>query len=65
MQIRYLLVMTTIVLSACSIPFTTSKDDRKATCDRIAASAIQTASAEDAKNLAAKASSCYAEIQTH
>lgn len=65
MHIRYVLVMTTIILSACSIPFKTSQDERKATCDRISASAIQTASPEDAKNLSAKASACYAEMQTN
>lgn len=52
-------------LSACaSLPFGgKSSDERKAECDRIAAQAIQTSSAEEAKNLAARASECYAALQ--
>lgn len=54
---------TTVLLLACSIPFTTSSEERKAPCDRIAARAIQTSSLEEAKNLAAEASECYALAQ--
>jgi starvation-inducible outer membrane lipoprotein len=52
-------------LSACSsLPFGgQSKDERKASCDRIAAQAIQTSSVEEAKNLSAQASECYAALQ--
>jgi hypothetical protein len=50
-------------LGACAIPFTTSSEERKAPCDRLAAQAIQTTSLEDAKNLAAQASECYARVQ--
>jgi hypothetical protein len=49
--------------AACSVPFHTSKDEKKAECDRIAAEAIQTTSLEDAKVLSARASSCYAQKQ--
>ena len=50
-------------LAACSLPFTKSHDERKAECDRIAARAIQTGSAGEAKDLAAQASECYARMQ--
>lgn len=53
-----------LALSACSIPFTKSNDDRKAACDRIAAQAIQTTSLADAKVFAAQASECYAAAQS-
>lgn len=56
-------VAAALLLGACSIPFTKSDDERKAACDRIAASAIQEKSAGRAKDLAAQASSCYAEIE--
>lgn len=53
-------------LSACaSLPFGgKSGDERKAECDRISAQAIQTTSAEEAKTLAARASECYAALQS-
>ena len=60
------LVATLVVasqLAACSLPFTKSKDERKAECDRIAARAIQTGSVGEAKDLAARASECYARVQ--
>ena len=58
--------LTIAVLSglACSLPFSRSADDRKAECDRLAAAAIQTSSLEEAKNLTAQASGCYANLQT-
>lgn len=52
-----------LLLSACSLPFTKSSDERKAACDRIAAQAIQTTSLADAKVFAAQASECYAKAQ--
>lgn len=52
-----------VLLAACSVPFTTSSEEKKAPCDRIAAKAIQTSSLEEAKNLAAQASECYAHAQ--
>lgn len=66
---RRVLAVTALVavtfLSACaSLPFGgKSNDERKAECDRVAAQAIQTSSAEEAKNLAARASECYAALQ--
>lgn len=57
------LAVAALLLGACSIPFTTSNDERKAVCDRIAARAIQTSSLEDAKNLSAQAAECYARAQ--
>ena len=58
-------LLALVTLSACSsLPFGgKSSDERKAECDRIAAQAIQTASAEEAKNLSARASECYAALQ--
>lgn len=55
--------LLSILALGCSVPFRTSNDERKAQCDRIAAQAIQTASVEEAKNLSAQASACYAKIQ--
>ncbi|HEV2148504.1 MAG TPA: hypothetical protein VGR37_13965 [Longimicrobiaceae bacterium] len=63
MQTRVSLLALLLGVSACSIPFTTSSEERKAPCDRLAARAIQTSSLEDAKNLAAQASGCYARAQ--
>lgn len=50
-------------LVGCALPFTTSKDERKAPCDRLAAQAIQTNSLADAKSLSAQAAECYAKAQ--
>lgn len=64
---RYIPALLALVtLSACSsLPFGgKSSDERKAACDRIAAQAIQTGSAEEAKNLSARASECYAALQS-
>lgn len=61
---RAMLAAACLALGACSLPFTRSTEDRKAPCDRIAAQAIQTSSLEEAKNLAAQASECYARAQT-
>jgi hypothetical protein len=58
-----LLMLALVGTTGCSIPFTTSGDELKAPCDRIAARAIQTGSLEDAKDLAARASECYAAAQ--
>lgn len=52
-----------LLLAACSIPFTKSKDEKKAECDRIAARAIQVSGLGEAKDLAAEASACYAKAQ--
>lgn len=57
------LVSACCLLSACSLPFTQSSNEKKAECDRIAAQAIQTKSLEDAKTLSARASACYAQLQ--
>lgn len=56
-------LLVPIAAGACSVPFRTSNDERKAQCDRVAAQAIQTSSIEEAKNLSAQASACYAKIQ--
>lgn len=64
MRFRSLTVLALLGLSACAVPFTTSTQEKKAPCDRIAARAIQTASLEEAKNLAAQASECYAHAQS-
>lgn len=58
-----LLPCAVLLLSACSVPFRTSSDEKKAACDRIAARAIQTTSLEEAKNRAAQAAECYARAQ--
>lgn len=61
---RSAIVLTCVFLGACSLPFTGgSSDGDKAPCDRIAAQAIQTSDLENAKNLAAQASECYAAVQ--
>ena len=57
------LVLVCCLMSACSLPFTQSSNEKKAECDRIAAQAIQTKSLEDAKTLSAQASACYAQLQ--
>lgn len=58
------LLAITILSGCASLPFGgKSSDERKAECDRVAAQAIQTSSAEEAKNLAARASECYAALQ--
>ena len=57
------LVLACCLMSACSLPFTQSSNEKKAACDRIAAQAIQTKSLEDAKTLSAQASACYAQLQ--
>jgi uncharacterized protein YceK len=52
-------------ISGCAVPFSgPSNDERKAPCDRLAARAIQTGSFEEAKNLSAQASECYARAQS-
>ena len=63
MRSRLFVPVLGLALTGCAIPFTTSSEERKAPCDRKAAQAIQTSSLEDAKNLAAQASECYASAQ--
>lgn len=59
------LALAFLGLSGCAVPFAgPSKDERKAPCDRLSAQAIQTGSFEEAKDLAARASECYARAQT-
>jgi outer membrane biogenesis lipoprotein LolB len=58
-----LLPCAVLLLTACSVPFRTSSDEKKAACDRIAARAIQTTSLQQAKDLAAQAAECYARAQ--
>ena len=52
-----------LLVTACSLPFGKSKDEKKAVCDRVAASAIRETSVSRAKELAAQASACYADIE--
>ena len=48
-------------VAACSMPFSgPSSSERKSECDQIAARAIQTSSLAEARDLAARASDCYA-----
>jgi hypothetical protein len=48
-------------VAGCSVPFSgPSTSERKSECDQIAARAIQTSSLADARDLAARASECYA-----
>lgn len=63
MQRPVFVVLMSLSLVGCTVPFTTSSSERKAPCDRLAAQAIQTASLEEAKNLSAQASECYAAAQ--
>jgi hypothetical protein len=58
------LAFACLFMSACSLPFTQSSNDKKAECDRISAQAIQTKSLEEAKTLSARASACYAQLQS-
>lgn len=59
-------LLVALGMAGCSVPFVggPSDDELKAPCDRLAARAIQTSSFEDAKNFAARASDCYASLQT-
>lgn len=63
LPIRLAAPLLAVLLGGCAIPFSTSGEERKAPCDRLAAQAIQTSSLENAKNLAAQASECYARAQ--
>ena len=59
-----LILVVTFASGCSSLPFGgQSKNEKKAECDRVAAQAIQTESLEEAKMLAAQASSCYAAQQ--
>ena len=60
MRTRILLVGLSLGLSACALPFRGSTEERKASCDRIAARAIETTSLRDAENLSRRAAECYA-----
>lgn len=60
MRQRLLGLVLGLGLIGCSVPFTTSSEERKAPCDRLSAQAIQTSSLEEAKDLSAQASECYA-----
>jgi hypothetical protein len=58
------IIALSLLLSACAVPFSgPSRNERKAECDRLAARAIQTTSLQEAKDLAAQASECYATAQ--
>lgn len=58
---RYGLWVVLPFLTACSVPFSgPSTSERKSECDQIAARAIQTSSLAEARDLAARASECYA-----
>jgi len=55
------ILLALLLASGCSIPFA-NRGDQKSTCDQIAAQAIQTSSAAEARDLAAQASECYARL---
>jgi hypothetical protein len=61
MKLRLFVPVAGMLLSACSIPFVGGGDDKSA-CDQIAAQAIQTNSAGEARDLAAQATECYARL---
>ena len=61
MRVRLLFVSFMAVSAACSVPFVGSGDS-KAECDQIAARAIQSPSAAEARDLAASATECYARL---
>lgn len=61
MKIRLVLPVAGVLLTACSIPFTRN-GEAKSTCDQIAAQAIQTDSAAQARDLSAQATECYARL---
>jgi hypothetical protein len=54
-------VLALLLTSGC-LPFVGRSGDAKAECDQIAAQAIQTASAAEARDLAARATECYARL---
>jgi hypothetical protein len=59
---RFLLAASLLsVLGGCKVPFV-GGGDKKSECDRMAAQAIQTKDAGQAKDLAAGASGCYAKL---
>lgn len=63
MSMRNCVVSIGLVMAAgCSVPYLSHGGDKKAECDRIAAQAIQTTSAGDARSLAAQATECYAKL---
>lgn len=63
MSMRIRIVIMSLVLAAgCSVPLLAKGGDKKAECDRIAAQAIQTKSASDARSIAAQATECYAKL---
>lgn len=51
------------MVSACSLSRGPTAGERKATCDRLAAQAIETESLDEARRLSAQASDCYADLQ--
>lgn len=58
---RRAILLTALLVAGCSVPFSgPSTNERKSECDQIAARAIQTSSLEEARDLAARASECYA-----
>ena len=66
MKIRALLPIAALFLTGCAIPFQGGGNQEqraaKSLCDQIAAQAIQTDSAAEARTLAAQATECYARL---
>jgi len=60
MILKRLTVAAPLLLSACGLPFVGG--DAKSECDQIAAQAIETDSASRARDLAARATECYARL---
>lgn len=61
MSIRRFFALGTLLLTGCGVPFV-GGGDPKSECDRMAARAIETDSVEDARDLAAQATGCYARL---
>lgn len=62
MSSRFLALLASMLLAACSVPFVGGGGDEKSSCDQLAAQAIQTGSAAQARDLAAQATECYARL---
>jgi hypothetical protein len=62
MKIRSLTCLAVVLLAGCSVPFAGGGGEAKSACDQLAAQAIQTSSAANARDLAAQATECYARL---
>ena len=62
MKPRIGVFLAVLTLSGCSVPLVGGGGDAKSPCDQLAAQAIQTDSAARARDLAARATECYARL---